>query len=165
MSDKTQTENKTVIAGTESAAKPVAKKVKKEGRTFKQKARRFFILTGLLLVLIAAATLAILTFANYSSGERVGTVAKLSKKGYIFKTYEGELYQGVGTNMPTGEDPGITTKVFSFSVPRGNEEAVKEINAAMSGGYRVTLGYKEKFVKLPWRGETKYMISKVGKAK
>ena len=85
---------------------------------------------------------------NYSDGERAGYVQKLSRKGWICKTWEGELAMA---NLP-----GAMPEVFVFTV-HDNEVAAR-INAAM--GQRVTLHYEE-HVGLPTScfGETRYFVT------
>ncbi len=87
---------------------------------------------------------------NYSSGERAGWVQKLSKKGWICKTWEGELAM---VTMP-----GAAQEKFFFTV--WDDEVARQINQAM--GKRVSLHYDEK-VGLPTTcfGETRHWVSKV----
>ena len=87
---------------------------------------------------------------SYSDGERAGYVQKLSRKGWICKTWEGE--------MAMVSLPGSTAEKFQFTV---REPAVPEqINKAM--GKRVTLHYEQK-VGLPTScfGETRYYVTGV----
>ena len=71
-------------------------------------------LRNFILVLIAAAVLgfALWTFVAltwaYSRGDRVGYVQKFSQKGWVFKTWEGDLAM---VNMP-----GALSEMFQFSV-------------------------------------------------
>jgi hypothetical protein len=51
------------------------------------------------LILLIVAALAFVTFRSYSDGTRVGTLTKLSRKGYIFKTHEGQLMTGGMTDV------------------------------------------------------------------
>lgn len=48
-----------------------------------------------LVVLAALAGGAFYLFGSYSDGNRAGTVIKLSRKGLLFRTYEGELNLGL----------------------------------------------------------------------
>ncbi len=101
------------------------------------------------LVLVSLYTWLMLTW-SYSSGERAGYVQKLSKKGWIFKTWEGEL--------ALATVPGVMPEKFYFSV---REDAVAEkINQTM--GKRVALSY-EQHIGLPvdWFGETEYFVTNV----
>jgi hypothetical protein len=87
---------------------------------------------------------------SYSAGERAGYLQKFSSKGFICKTWEGEL-QLVAV-------PGSTPEKFLFSV-RGDAVAEK-INATM--GKRVTLTY-EQHIGVPTNcfGETDYFVTDV----
>ncbi len=101
------------------------------------------------LVVLSLYTWMMLTW-SYSSGERAGYVQKLSKKGWIFKTWEGEL--------ALATVPGVMPEKFYFSV---REDAIAEkINQTM--GKRVALSY-EQHVGLPvdWFGETEYFVTRV----
>ena len=87
---------------------------------------------------------------NYSVGERAGWVQKLSRKGWLCKTWEGE--------MAMVSMPGAIPEKFLFTV---REPAVAEsINQVM--GKRVTLHYEEK-VGLPTScfGETRHFVNQV----
>ena len=117
---------------------------------------------GALLTFVGIALVAILSFVVYanftfSEGSRNGTVIKLSSKGMMFKTYEGQL--NVGAYIREGN--GAPTTIWEFSVPEGNQEVLEQINEAIDKGRRVKLHYKEKLMTLPWRGDTKYLIFKV----
>ena len=87
---------------------------------------------------------------NYSTGERAGWVQKLSRKGWLCKTWEGE--------MAMVSMPGAIPEKFLFTV---RDDAVAEsINKVM--GKRVTLHYEEK-VGLPTScfGETRHFVTTV----
>jgi hypothetical protein len=87
------------------------------------------------LVLIPIGLLALYTWATltwvYSSGERAGYVQKLSLKGWVCKTYEGEL---VLVSMP-----GTQAEKFFFSVR--DKKVAQRINETV--GKRVRLIYEE----------------------
>src|SRR4030095_5116475 len=87
---------------------------------------------------------------SYSTGERVGWVQKLSKKGWVCKTWEGEL-----TMIAM---PGAVPEKFQFTVRDG--AVADQINRVM--GKRVALHYEEK-VGLPTScfGETRYFVTRV----
>ncbi|MCX8099032.1 MAG: hypothetical protein N3F11_08565 [Casimicrobiaceae bacterium] len=87
---------------------------------------------------------------SYSTGEQVGVVQKLSKKGWICKTWEGEL------NMVVL--PGSLPEKFAFTV--WSDEVAAEINRL--AGRRVRLHYEEK-VGLPTScfGDTRHYITRV----
>src|ERR1700685_863840 len=84
---------------------------------------------------------------SYSSGERAGFVQKLSKKGWVCKTWEGE--------MAMVTMPGTVSEKFYFTVP---EDAIAaNINASL--GKRVALHYKQhKWIPSSCFGETEYFV-------
>jgi hypothetical protein len=107
----------------------------------------------LVLPLLVLAALLMLYFWaalqwSYSTGDRAGWVQKLSNKGWICKTWEGEL--------ALVSLPGSIPEKFAFTI---HDEAVAEqVTKAM--GKRVALHYEEK-VGLPGScfGETRYFVS------
>jgi hypothetical protein len=115
----------------------------------------------LLVVLVILAVLAggaYYMFGSYSDGNRAGTVIKMSRKGLLFKTYEGELNLG----LVLGDQSGASvSNIWEFSVPASNGEALAKLDTAMARGRRAKLHYREMFARIPWRGETKYMVYKV----
>ncbi len=121
--------------------------------------KRVLIISGVVLLLIGLIGGSIAVFGTYSDGSRVGKIIKFSKKGLVYKTYEGELSLGA---VSTGDDGSLTEK-WEFSVQRGEDEIIQGINQAMDDGYEVRLFYKEKYYQFDWRGETKYFIWKVEK--
>lgn len=86
----------------------------------------------------------------YSSGERAGYVQKLSKKGWVCKTWEGELAM---VSLP-----GTLPEIFPFTVPDDN--VAEQINQSL--GKRVTLTYEQHLgIPLSCYGETGYFITAV----
>ena len=113
------------------------------------------MLVRLIAVLVTLVALVVLYFVaafkwSYSDGERAGWVQKLSKKGWVCKTWEGELAM---VSMP-----GSTPEKFPFTI--FDDEAARQITQAM--GKRVSLHYEEK-VGLPTScfGETRYYVTGV----
>jgi len=109
------------------------------------------ILVLLLLALLAAAYFALVLNWSYSSGERAGWIQKLSDKGWICKTWEGELAL---VSLPGSS----TVEKFQFTVR--DDQVAAEIAKVM--GRRVTLHYEEK-VGLPTScfGDTRHYVTKV----
>ncbi len=106
------------------------------------------LLALLALIVLAAGWIWAMMSWSYSSGERAGWVQKFSSKGWICKTWEGELAL---VTMP-----GTAQEKFLFTVR--DEKVAQQINAAM--GKRVSLHYDEK-VGLPGScfGETRHWVS------
>jgi hypothetical protein len=87
---------------------------------------------------------------SYSEGERAGYLQKLSRKGWLCKTWEGELL--------LSSMPGAIPERFPFTVR--DPAVVQQLQAAM--GQRVQIAY-EQHVGLPSTcfGETEYFVQKV----
>ncbi|MDO9280890.1 MAG: hypothetical protein Q7T88_00755 [Methylotenera sp.] len=109
----------------------------------------FMLLLAIPVVLFSLYIWAALTWV-YSSGERAGYVQKLSQKGWICKTYEGEL---ILVSMP-----GTQAEKFFFTVRDKN--VAKKIDATV--GQRVRLVYEEhKGLPTSCFGETSYFVHDV----
>lgn len=112
----------------------------------------------LLVALVAAGLFALYVWAalsyDYSEGERAGFIQKFSRKGWVCKTWEGELAM---VNLP-----GAMPELFRFSVR--DDAVAQRINDTM--GQRVTLHY-EQHIGLPTScfGETDYFVTDVRPAK
>jgi sensor domain CHASE-containing protein len=111
-------------------------------------ARKILIYTLLTVVLGAVLYIVTLYYWSYSTGERSGELIKFSNRGYIFKTWEGELSQGMAGN-----------KTFTFSVMDNQENVIKQLRE--NQGKFVKLEYSEKLGTFAWWGDTKYFIVKV----
>src|SRR2546423_3278277 len=119
----------------------------------KKKHRKVFIVLFVLL-LIPAVIIALWIWVSlgytYSSGERAGYVQKISKKGWICKTWEGELAMA---NLP-----GTMPQIFAFTVRNDSIAKVIEQNA----GKQVSLTYDQhRGVPTTCFGETEYFVTGV----
>jgi hypothetical protein len=114
------------------------------------KQRVIVILAGFVVVvaLLFAAYVAIALSWSYSTGERAGYLQKLSSKGWICKTWEGE--------QSLVSLPGATPEKFLFTVR--DDAVVAQLNAAM--GKRVLLNYEQhKGLPTSCFGETEYFVT------
>lgn len=101
-------------------------------------------------ILLAAGWTWLTLHWSYSEGERTGYVQKLSKKGWLCKTWEGEIAM---VTMP-----GAIPEKFAFTVT--DDRVVKTINSL--AGQRVVLQYQQhKFIPSSCFGETEYFIQDV----
>jgi hypothetical protein len=105
------------------------------------------------IVVLAALIAGYLAFVinwSYSTGERAGWVQKFSNKGWLCKTWEGEL--------ALVSLPGTSVEMFYFTVR--DDAVAAQVSAVM--GRRVSLHYEEK-VGLPTScfGDTRYFVNKV----
>lgn len=109
----------------------------------------FIGFTVLGLALFIGYTWLVLSW-SYSSGERAGYVQKFSQKGWLCKTWEGEL--------AIVAIPGSLPEIFPFTVR--DDKIAAEINAVM--GKRVSLSYQQHLgIPSSCFGETGYYVDKV----
>jgi hypothetical protein len=85
---------------------------------------------------------------SYSTGERAGFVQKLSKKGWVCKTWEGE--------MAMVTMPGTVSEKFYFTVL--NDAVAARINASL--GKRVAVHFEQhKWLPSSCFGDTEYFVT------
>jgi hypothetical protein len=122
-------------------------------RTRRRSLLRQLKLAALLLLVLALALPALYVWLalgfSYSSGERAGYVQKFSKKGWICKTWEGELAM---VSLP-----GSVPEMFRFTVR--DDTVAARINAQV--GARVALSYEEHLALPACFGETPYFVTGV----
>jgi len=112
--------------------------------------RKFIGITIGIVLLSAVVYFTFLYNASYSEGVRTGELIKFSNKGMVFKTYEGELSQGISG-----------AQIFSFSVLDSQEQVIADLKELE--GHYVKLTYVERYRTFPWWGDSKYFITEVKK--
>ena len=126
--------------------------VKEGAESIGRKIKRFFLILlgvllvgGLLFVWVAGWT--------FSEGTRAGELIKISKKGVVFKTYEGQLNLGGFQS----DNAGIVGNIWEFSTTKGDiYTRLQELE-----GKKIKLHYKQRYKPMPWQGKTDYFIHKV----
>jgi len=114
--------------------------------------RVWLIGLGALVVLFVLFSLYLgLAFAwSYSDGQRAGILQKFSRKGWVCKSYEGELAMSVV--------PGVAPTIWEFSVR--NPAVVSRLKSAI--GNRVALHYTEhRGIPTTCFGQTNYFVDSV----
>jgi hypothetical protein len=119
-----------------------------------KKKRSKLLLIPLVILLIPAVIIALWIWIalgwTYAKGERAGYVQKISKKGWLCKTWEGELAMA---NLP-----GTMPQIFAFTVRNDSIAHVIEENA----GKQVSLTYEQhRGVPTSCFGETEYFVTGV----
>lgn len=115
---------------------------------------RNVIVTLVMLILLVMGWAWLTLHWSYSEGERAGYVQKLSKKGWLCKTWEGELAL---VTMP-----GAIPEKFIFTVP--DDVTARRVNAL--AGERVVLRYQQhKFIPSSCFGDTEYFVVDVSKVR
>lgn len=123
---------------------------KVKGKSYKG----FFIKFILIILLVGAALFWWRFFYTYSDGYRAGILQKLSHKGNIVKTYEGEL---IMSSVTSSNNVPLASEKFYFSVAN---DSVAKMMMQYEGKY-VRLHYEQKKGKLPWRGESTYIVDEL----
>ena len=110
----------------------------------------------MLKAIVVILVVAILGFAGftwltlnyvYADGERAGYVQKFSRKGWLCKTWEGE--------MAMVTLPGTLTEKFDFTVR--DKDVAQKVNATV--GRRVALHYEQhRWIPTSCFGETEYFV-------
>ena len=100
----------------------------------------------LVIVLIAGMLIYWFFFNVFSEGERKGTLVKLTKKGNVFKTIEGEMWMSCRQVM--------NAEKFFFSV---TDEALSDSLMKMQDEC-VSVTYKQYRRSISWRGDSKYVV-------
>jgi hypothetical protein len=111
---------------------------------------RFLVIFLVIVLLLAGGWVWLTLNWSYSQGERAGYVQKLSSKGWLCKTWEGEIAM---VTMP-----GAIPEKFNFTVR--DDAVAKQINVL--AGKRVVLNYAQhRFIPSSCFGETEYFVSAV----
>src|SRR4030095_1494678 len=118
-----------------------------------------FSLILLLLIIVGVAGYLIVCNYTYSKGSRTGYLVKFNVKGYVFKTYEGELNLG-GMNA---QNNSVANYLWDFSVLRREKGVIDSLNAYE--GTVIKIYYKGKIKNMPWQGDTPFFVYKVEQMK
>lgn len=89
----------------------------------------------------------------YSDGHRSGNIIKLSKRGFFYRTWEGELSLSLND---VDSDGAVVARTWDFSV--ADPAIAAQIEEAEKAGRRVTLHYREYVLRGSYYGDTDYNI-------
>ena len=107
--------------------------------------KKFVGILATVVLLSVASYFTFVYYATYSEGVRSGQLIKFSHKGVVFKTWEGEISQGISGSQ-----------IFAFSVLDKNEKVISDLKE-LEGQY-VKLSYIERYKTFPWWGDYNYFI-------
>ncbi|MEI8048446.1 MAG: hypothetical protein WCI92_13760 [Bacteroidota bacterium] len=119
-----------------------------------KKIKKYFYYSIALFILMTGMYVYWSFFYTYSDGYRAGMLQKFSRKGNIFKTYEGEM---ILSSVQSNKNVAIASEKFLFSV--ANTDIALQLEKLQ--GKNVVVHYTEKNNTLPWRGETVFIVSSV----
>ena len=110
--------------------------------------RKIILYIALTLTLITVGYFSFIYYIPYSEGVRSGELIKISHKGFVVKTWEGELSQGISG-----------AQIFAFSVMEDEVIVIQKLKKWQ--GKKVTLEYEERFKTFFWWGDTRYFVTRV----
>jgi hypothetical protein len=110
--------------------------------------KRFLSYAGVSVLIVFIIYICFIYFVTFSEGYRAGELIKISKRGLLFKTWEGRLSQGVSEEQQ-----------FNFSVQKSDKEVLEKLKEFQ--GKRVKVTYIERFGTFYWLGDTKYYVKEV----
>jgi hypothetical protein len=128
------------------------------GTKVKRTTKKVVKIIVITLLLVGIAVFAFLYFATYEDGVMAGKVLRVSEKGMLFKTFEGkinlETFGALKGTSPIAES-------FDFSIYKSETNLIKELQEVSLSGERVNLYFVKHYVAFPWRGDTKYFVTRV----
>jgi len=110
--------------------------------------KKFILLILAAFLLISAGYFTFLYYVPYSEGVKAGELIKLSKKGVILKTWEGEISQGISG-----------AQIFAFSVLDKDQKVIDDLQKYQGKYVKVT--YVGRYKTFPWWGDTTYFVTDV----
>jgi hypothetical protein len=113
--------------------------------------KKFILLFTLTVILVLSGSVYWKYGFTYSEGYRAGLLQKISYKGNIFKTYEGEL---ILSSIQSNANVAIASEKFFFSVT--SKEIALQLEKVQ--GKNIVVHYVEKNGTLPWKGESNYFV-------
>ena len=134
--------------------KSIDKSAPTRGAVIKKKIRKYLYLALTAFILFIGIWIYISYFFTYSDGYRAGMLQKFSRKGNIFKTYEGEM---ILSSVESNKNVSLASEKFLFSV--ADDEVALQLEKLQ--GRNVVVHYSQKNNTLPWRGESAYIVNSV----
>lgn len=112
--------------------------------------RKFIFITITILLSGITIYFAFMYYATFSEGYRSGELIKISRKGMLFKTWEGELSQGVAG-----------AQIFKFSILDRDKKVIEQMKELQGEYVKVT--YEEHYKTFPWWGDSNYFVTEIVK--
>lgn len=128
------------------------------GSRVKRTGRKVVKITIISLVIIIVAVFSFYYWGVYERGVMAGKVLRISEKGMVFKTYEGKItLESFGALK--GTNPIAET--FDFSVEPDEKDLINNLESVSLSGERVNLHFVKRYARFPWRGDTRYFVTRV----
>jgi hypothetical protein len=128
------------------------------GQRVKQTTMKIIKRTLIFALVLGIGFFAFMYWSVYERGVWAGKVFSVSEKGILFKTHEGKIsMESFGALK--GTSPIAETR--DFSVEKNQHDLIKQLETAALKGDRVNLHFVKRYMKFPWRGDTKYFVTRV----
>jgi len=112
--------------------------------------KKFALSATTIILLVLAGFIYWRYYFVYSEGTKAGILNTFQQKGFVFKTYEGNLIQ-------SGFKANVQSNEFVFSVV--DEKVAQVLN--QNSGREINVHYKRYLGALPWRGAEKYIVDSI----
>jgi hypothetical protein len=119
-----------------------------------RKTKKFFRWIIAILVIVLAVFVYLKYFYTYSEGYRSGLLQKFSRKGIVFKTYEGEM---ILSSVVTDKQIAIASEKFFFTMI--NKDITRQFDTLQ--GQNVIVHYIQKGGAVFWRGDSRYLVDSI----
>jgi len=116
--------------------------------------KKFFTIFLLVALVLSAIWFAWHFYWVFGEGVKAGQLNNFTKKGYVFKTFEGKLIQA---GFQGGQPGSVQSNEFRFSVV--NESVAGKLMS--NSGKQFELHYKEYMGALPWRGTSVFVVDSI----
>jgi hypothetical protein len=116
--------------------------------------KKFLTILVLSIIVVLGVWFAWHFYWVLGEGVKAGQLNNITKKGYLFKTYEGKLIQ---VGFQGGQAGSVQSNEFRFSVV--NEDVANKLMS--NSGKEFELHYKEYMGTLPWRGISTFVVDSV----
>ena len=116
--------------------------------------KKFLTYFLLIVLVLGAGWFAWHFYWVFGEGVKAGQLNNFTKKGYVFKTYEGKLIQA---GFQGGQAGSVQSNEFRFSVV--NESVASQLMS--NSGKDFELHYKEYMGSLPWRGTSVFVVDSI----
>jgi hypothetical protein len=113
----------------------------------------FGIIIGV-VVLVVVIFILMRYYFVFGEGVKAGTLNYIVKKGYVFKTYEGEM---ILTGLQSKAPNSMQSNEFTFSI----DDAALAQRLMLNSGREMQVHYKEYLGSVPWRGYSKFIVDSV----
>ena len=111
----------------------------------------FYLVVGVVFIMSL-----VVSFGDNSEGVRKGVPVKLSYKGWVWKTHEGQL-------SISGLQSGGVPYIWEFTVCSKNTDLIKKIHDALDKGEQITVKYTSPLLYFKWIQKSQYCVLDVGK--